>query len=86
VTLPAHTRAEEVRRVLTALHDMLVAQPKVDVPSARARFVSLGAQALEIELFAYVVTPVWDEFVTEREQIFLHALEVVGEAADLKPR
>ena len=80
VALPHNTSAERVRQVLAALHDMLVAQPAVDAPSAHSRFVRMQAQALEIELFAYVHSARWEEFVEIREQIFLRALEVVGES------
>jgi MscS family membrane protein len=78
VTLPPGTNAERVRVVLAALHDMIVADPKVDADSARVRFVRMGADKLELELFAYVRTSRWEEFVALREQIFLRALEVVG--------
>jgi MscS family membrane protein len=78
VTLPQGTSAERVREVLAALHEMAAAQPKVQADSIRARFVRLGPQALELELFAYVLTNRWEEFVDIREQIFLRALEVVG--------
>jgi MscS family membrane protein len=78
VTLPQGTSAERVREVLAALREMIVAQPKVDPDSARVRFVRMGGEHLEVELFAYVRTSRWEEFVDIREQIFLHALEVVG--------
>ena len=70
--------------MLAALREMVVAHPKVHAESARARFARMGPQALEIELFAYVLTARWDEFVEIREQIFLRALEVVGGGAALK--
>jgi MscS family membrane protein len=78
VTLPQGTNAEQVRRVIGTLREMLVAQPKVVVDSVRARFVRMGPQTLEIEVFAYVLTTRWEEFVEIREQIFLGALEVVA--------
>jgi hypothetical protein len=67
-----------VQAVLEGLCEMIVAQPKVDAASARAQFVRMGATQLEIELFAYVQTAQWDEFVKIRQHIFLRALEVVG--------
>ena len=83
--LPIGTAAGEVRRVLSALHQMIVAQPKIDVGSACAHFVGLGTDGLELEIFALVVTSSWDEFVSIREQIFLGAMDVIGgEAANLK--
>src|SRR5437870_188992 len=84
VTLPQGTSAERVRQVLAALREMVVSHPKVHADSARARFVRMGPQALELELIAYVLTARWDECVESREQIFLRALEVVGAGAALK--
>src|SRR5213594_2992396 len=84
LTLPQGTSAERVRQVLAALREMIVSHPKVHAESARARFVRMGPQALEIELLGYVLTTRWDEFVEIREQIFLRALEVVGGGAALK--
>jgi MscS family membrane protein len=78
VALPQGTTAAQVRELLGKLRAMAVAQAKVDQASARARFVRMAPQALEIELFAYVVTTRWDEFVDVREQIFLGVLDVVG--------
>jgi MscS family membrane protein len=84
LTLPPGTSAQRVRQVLTSLREMAVATAKVHGPSVRTRFVRMGPQALEIELTADVVTAQWDEFVDIREQVFLHALEIVsGEASEL---
>ena len=84
LALKPETRAERVREVLAQLRSTLAAQPKVEADTARASFVRLGAQ-IEIELFAYVLTTQWAEYLAHREQIFLAAMEVVGEdAAALK--
>ena len=78
LTLPHGTGAGRVREVLTALRDMVVAQPKVEADSARAHFARITKDALEIEMRAYVMTSRWEEFVEIREQILLRALEIVG--------
>jgi MscS family membrane protein len=84
LALKPTTRASRVRDVLARLRALLAAQPKVEAETARASVVRLGAQ-IEIELFAYVLTTQWPEFLEHREQIFLAAMEVVGEdAAALK--
>ncbi|HJQ75235.1 MAG TPA: mechanosensitive ion channel family protein [Gaiellaceae bacterium] len=83
LTLPQGTTPERVRTVLGALRDMARRTPKVEERSARARFMRMGSQALEIELFAYVLTDDWDEFVDIREQVLLGALDVVGAEAKI---
>jgi MscS family membrane protein len=80
LTLSPKVGAARVREVLDRLRATLEAQPKVDGPTARATFVRLGPE-IEIELFAYVLTTEWNEYLQHREQIFLAALEVVGDGA-----
>jgi MscS family membrane protein len=78
LTLPASTDSGRVREVHAALRAMLASHAKVEAGSARVSLVKMGAQALELELFAYVLTSVWDDFVDVREHIFLQALDVIG--------
>lgn len=73
--------AVRVRQILESLRTMLAAQPKVDTETARARLVRIGPQGTEIEVFAYVLTTSFSEFVEHREQILLGALEAMGSAA-----
>ena len=79
MTLPQGTGAARVRELLGALHAMLGDLPKVDARSAQVRFVRMGPERLELEVFAFVQTRRWEEFVDVRQQVFLRALEVVGE-------
>jgi MscS family membrane protein len=84
LALKPQTRADRVRDVLARLRTTLAAQPQVEPETVRASFVRLGAQ-IEIELVAYVATTQWTEYLQHREQIFLAAMEVVGDdAAALK--
>ncbi len=77
IALPPGTAGESVRKVLSALRETVAKHPKVDVNSIRTRFTKMDPKSLEVELFAYVRTVRWDEFVEVREQIFLSALDVV---------
>ena len=64
---------------------MLAEQPKVDTGSARAQLVKISPQATEIELFVYVQTSSYTEFIDRREQILFGALEAMGgDATTLK--
>lgn len=75
------TGAPRVREILERLRVMLTAQDKVEVETARARLVRITPQAAEIELFAYVLTTSFSEFIEHREQILLGALEAMGDDA-----
>lgn len=79
--LKNETGAAEVRRILASLRTMLAAQSKVEAASARARLVRISPQGTEIELFAYVLTTSFSEFIEHREHILLGALEAMGGAA-----
>src|SRR5437667_641516 len=84
LTLPQGTSAERVRQVLAALREMIVSHPKVHAESARARFVRMGPQALEIELLGLVLTTRWGELVEFGEQSLLGYVGGIGAGAALK--
>lgn len=71
------TTAEQLRYVLVELKKMLLAHPKVDPNPARVRFVGFGAYSLDLEVFAYVRTADFDEFLAVREDIFLRIMAIV---------
>jgi len=48
---------------------------------ARVRLVDLGSYALELEIFAYVRTPDYNEFLAVREDIYLRIIDIVAESA-----
>jgi MscS family membrane protein len=78
LALPQGTSATQVREVLANLRQHVATVPQVDAASTRATFVRLEPQVLEVELFVYVMTTRWDEYVAVREQVLLAALDVVG--------
>ena len=71
------TSADQLRHVLIGLKRLLVAHPRVLPEPARIRFVGFGAYSLDLELFAYVDTSDWDEFLAIREDLMLQIIEVV---------
>jgi MscS family membrane protein len=44
------------------------------------RFVGFGAHSLDLEVFAYVDTPDWEEFLAIQEGIFLRMSDIVTES------
>jgi MscS family membrane protein len=83
LVLAPGTTAAAVREVLVKLREQVAKVPKVDAASVRATFVRLDSQALEVELFAFVLTTRWEEYTEVREQVLLAALEVVGAAVKI---
>ena len=71
------TTAEQLRFVLVELKKLLVAHPKVHPDPARVRFIGFGAYSLDLEIYAYVDTPDWAEFLAVREDLLLRIMEIV---------
>jgi MscS family membrane protein len=68
---------EQLRDVLAKLRDLLQGHPRVDPDSARVRFVGFGDSSLDLEVFAYVKTTDWAEFLGIREEILLHVMDII---------
>ena len=71
------TTADQLKSVLEGIQKLLQENPKIEAASARIRLVNFGARAIELELFAYVLTPDYMVFLNTREELFLHVAEVV---------
>jgi MscS family membrane protein len=74
------TTAEQLRVTLDAIRKLLVETPKVETATARVRLVNFGLRAIELELFAYVLTLDYTEFLAIREELLLHVAEVIENA------
>ena len=72
------TSPDQLRHVLVQLKRLLLAHPKVDPDPARVRFVGFGAYSLDLEIFAYVRTTDWAEFLAVREDVYLRMMDVVA--------
>lgn len=72
------TTAEQLRHVLVRLRELLYSHPMIHPSPARVRLVGLGPDALELEVFAYVRTRDYDEFLAVREDVYLRMLDIVA--------
>ena len=59
---------------------MLLGHPKIAEKPARVRVAELGETSLNLEVFAYVETTDWNEFVAIREDVMLRVLDIVAES------
>src|SRR6185436_2689057 len=71
------TTAEQLRSILTGIRRLLAENPKIETESSRVRLVDFGDRANEIELFAYVLTSDFPEFLTVREDLLLQVVAIV---------
>src|SRR5690606_493683 len=74
------TTPDQLRFLLVELKKMLVSHPRVSPEPARVRFVGFGDYSLNLEIFAYVRTSDFDEFLAVKEDIFLRIMDIVAES------
>ncbi len=72
------TTPDQLRHVLVEVRKMLYAHPKVDPEPARIRFAGFGAYSLDLEIFAYVRTTDYGEFLAIQEDINLRIMDIVA--------
>jgi len=80
VGLRYETTREQLRDVLVKLREMLLGHPRVSPDPARVRFVGFGDSSLNVEMYAYVMTADWQEFLGIREDILLRVMAIVEQA------
>jgi len=80
IGLRYETTAEQMRYVLVELKRLLVGHPKVYHDPARVRFIGFGATSLELEIFCYLKTTDWNEFLGMREDLLMLIMDVVERA------
>jgi MscS family membrane protein len=71
------TSAAQVRSILGQLSTALSEHPKLEKGTSRARLVEFSERAIEVELFAFVLTTNAEEFLVVREDVLLEAATIV---------
>lgn len=71
------TTPDQVRYLLVELRSLLYAHPKVSPDPARIRFAELAQDALVLEVYAYVISKDFDEYLQVKEDLFLRMMDVV---------
>jgi MscS family membrane protein len=69
--------SDQLNAVLDGTRQLLSRHASIEKDSARARLTSFGAQAIEIELFAYVLTADYAAFLEIRESLLLQVAQIV---------
>ena len=73
------TTPDQIRYVLVQLRSLLQNHPKVDPNPARVRFTGLGDNALNVEIFAYISTTDFNEFLAVQEELVLRIMDILDE-------
>lgn len=71
------TSAEQVRSVLAAIGRLMAANQKLEQGTARVRLVEFSDRAIELEVFAYVLTSDGEQFLMAREELLLGIASIV---------
>jgi MscS family membrane protein len=68
---------DHVRYVLEQLRQVLARHPKVEDASARVRLLNLAENAIEVQIYAYILTREYREFLGVQEELILQAMDVL---------
>ena len=80
IGLRYETTADQMRHVLAELHALLAAHPMVDPADLRVRLIGFGSSSLDVELYLYIRTTDWAEFLGVREELYLRIMDLVAAA------
>jgi MscS family membrane protein len=80
VSVRIETTAEQLRFLLAKLREMLLAHPRIQAQSARARLIGFGPSSRDIEVFAYALTADYQEFLGIQEDVFLRIIDIVQQS------
>jgi MscS family membrane protein len=80
IGLRYETTPDQLRHVLVGLRALLHRHPRVLPDPLRVRLVGFGDCSLDVELYCYIDTADWDEFLAIREDVFLRVMDVVAES------
>lgn len=80
IGLRYETTSDQLRFVLTKLREMLIGHPRVSPDPARARFWEFGPSSLDVEIFAYVRTDNWNEYIAIREDLNLRIIDIIRDS------
>jgi MscS family membrane protein len=74
------TSVEQLTRILAGIRKVLDESSNVESATSRIRLVNFGAEAIELEVFAYVLTADFNRFLELREELLLRIASVVEAA------
>ena len=80
LSLRYETAADQMRYVIVRIREVLSQDPRVETGTLRVRFIRFGNSSLDVEVFAYILTRDYSEFLAIQEELFLRIMDVVEEA------
>lgn len=74
------TTPDQMRYVLAGIKRLLASHPMVDPDPARVRFIGFGNFSLDVEIFAFVNTTDFNEYLGVQEDLLLRLMELVNDS------
>jgi MscS family membrane protein len=68
---------DHVRYVLTEIHEVLMRHVKVEEATARVRLLRFGENAIEVEIYAYILERDYGEFLATQEDLLLQVMDTL---------
>jgi MscS family membrane protein len=78
VRLRYDTTPAQLRAFVEGCRQLLASHPSVQPEDQRVRFCRVAPYSLDVEIFAYVLAPDWNEFVRIQEQLLFGVTEAVA--------
>lgn len=69
---------EQIRQMMEAVAKILEDDPRVDASGVPVRFVNVAQQAFDIEVFAYVLTADYNEYLRAQTELLLKILDAAA--------
>jgi len=74
------TSPDQVRYLLAEVRKLLYEHPKVETEGARIRFVGFEDSAITLEIFGYILTRDFADFLAIREDLLLRIMDIIESA------
>jgi MscS family membrane protein len=71
------TSVDQLRYLLAEIRKLLYQHPKVESSTARARLLRLSQQSADVEVFAYILTNDYSEFLAIQEDLLLRIMDLI---------
>jgi MscS family membrane protein len=80
MNLRRDTTPKQVRNILEAIRRILTEDPKVETGALPVRFIGAGSYSLDIEIFAYIRTKDYDEYLKIQQDLLLRIMDAISAA------
>jgi len=80
ITMRLDTSSDAIRLVVNSIYTLLTTDDRVEKESVRVRLYRIGAFSLDVDVFAYVLTRQWHEFLETQAQLLHGIMEILRQS------